>query len=117
MCIRDRDQEASLQVSSFLERVGGMQEVAKDGLTNQLAFFLAARAAQELQRLDRLPDGEEKAKVWREVTACVVALRRGDLEMERLRLQRERYGLRHKSKDCLLYTSASRSSWLLWRRP
>ena len=94
-----RDQEAHLQVSSFLERVGGMQEVAKDGLTNQLALFLSARMVLEFQRLDRLPDGDEKSKIWRELTACLVALRRGDLEMERLRLQRERYGLRHKSQE------------------
>jgi hypothetical protein len=94
-----RDQETQLQVSSFLERVGGLQGVAKDGLTNQLALFLASRAVLELQRLEKVPDGEEKAKVWREVTACLTALRRGDLEMERLRLQRERYDLQHKTQE------------------
>jgi hypothetical protein len=86
-------------VASFLEKIGDLKKVAKDGLTEPLAFFLAAHAVTELQRLESAPEGEAKAKAWRELTASVVALRRGDLELERLRLQQERYGLRKQTQQ------------------
>jgi hypothetical protein len=92
-----KDKEGQQALTSFLEKIIGLKELARDGLTEPLALFLAARVAAEFTRLESLPDGEKKARAWRELTACVVALRRGDIEVDRLRLQRERYGLRHKT--------------------
>jgi hypothetical protein len=94
-----KQQEARQGVTSFLEKVEGLKKAAKDGLTEQIAFYLAARAALELQRLESVPESEEKAKAMKELTANVVALRRGDLEHERLRLQQERYGLHKKTEQ------------------
>jgi hypothetical protein len=94
-----KEKETQQTVTSFLEKVDGLEAVAKDGLTEQLAFFAAARMALELTRLEEVPDGAEKAKTWRELTAGLVALRRGDIDLERLRLQREKYGLCHKTKE------------------
>jgi hypothetical protein len=87
------------KLTSLLEKISGLEGVAKDGLTHKLAFYLTTRIAMELQRLELAPDGAEKAKAMRELTANLVALRRGDLELERLRLQREKYGLRQKTEE------------------
>jgi hypothetical protein len=94
-----RQQEAREAVLSFVEEVGGLQSAAKEGLTDLLAFYLAAQTALELKRLESVPHGAEPDRRRRELASRVVALRRGDLEMERLRLQREKYGLRHKTKE------------------
>jgi hypothetical protein len=85
-------------LTEFQETVLGLQGVAQDGLTNQLAFFLAAQLVKQLKRLESVPEGEQKAKVWRELTAALVALRRGDLEQERIRVQQEKLGLRKKTQ-------------------
>jgi hypothetical protein len=87
------------ELASFLEKIDGLKKVAQDGLTDQLAFLLSVRAAFELQRLESAPEGEEKSKAMRQLTARLVALRRGDLEVERLRLQQERYGLHKKTEQ------------------
>src|ERR1700733_10385689 len=52
-----------------------------------------------MQRLKLTPEGPEKDRAWREVRTSLVALRRGDFDLERLRLQRERYGLRQKTQQ------------------
>jgi hypothetical protein len=93
------EQQRRQEFTSFLEEIDDLKETAKDGLTDKLAFYLAIHAALELKRLKTAPDGVEKAKLWREVRTSLVALRRGDLDLERLRLQREKYGLRHKTQQ------------------
>ena len=86
-------------VAEFQENMTGMKGVAQESLTEQLAFYLASHVIMELKRLESVPDGEEKARVWRQLTATVVALRRGDLERDRILLQREKYDLKHKTKE------------------
>jgi hypothetical protein len=86
-------------VKSLLNEIGGLKVVAKEGLTDQLAFLLAVHMAIKLKRLDSVTDPLERAKALRELNAGLVALRRGDLELERLRLQRERCGLRQKTQQ------------------
>jgi hypothetical protein len=83
----------------FLEKIVGLKSVAKDGVTEPIAFFLAFQMALQLQRLESVPDGEQKAKAWRVLTASLVALRRGDIELARLRLQQEKYGLHQKTEQ------------------
>jgi len=83
----------------FQQQTSGWQATAQAGLTDQLAFQLAVRVALQLQRLESAPEGPEKARSWRELRACLVALRRGDLDLERLRLQREKYGLSKMTKE------------------
>jgi len=93
-----QEKQTRQDLTAFVEKSAGLQKSAKDGLTEPLAFYLAARAALELQRLESVPDSEEKAKAIKALTATVVSLRRGDLERERLRLQAERYGLQKKTE-------------------
>ena len=94
-----KEEQTRQELRTFLEEVKGLQEEAQDGLTDQMAFFLAVQIALELKQLKSAPDGVEKAKRWRELSDSLVALRRGDLAMERIRLQREKLGLKRKTKE------------------
>jgi hypothetical protein len=49
--------------------------------------------------LKAAPASAEKDQRWRELTATLLALRRGDLAMERIRLQRDKLGLTRKTED------------------
>jgi hypothetical protein len=94
-----RQQEARQAVLSFVEEAGGLQSAAKEGLTELLAFYLAAQTALELKRLESVAFSPEQDRARRELAGRVVALRRGDLALERLRLERDKHGLRHKTKE------------------
>jgi hypothetical protein len=95
----ERAEEARLALAGVEEDMEGMKETSKEGLTHRLAFYLAAQLALQIQRVSALPDGAEKVKSLRELTASLVALRRGDLQEERLLLEREKQGLAKKSKE------------------
>ena len=94
-----KEEQTRQELKTFLEEIKGLQEAAPDGLTDQVAFFLAAQIALELQQLKAAPDSPEKDERWRELTARLLALRRGDLAMERIRLQRDKLGLARKTED------------------
>jgi hypothetical protein len=90
----EADQQALEAVTSLMEGAQGLQKAAKDDLGDRLALVLAAKMAVEIRRLDSVPDGPEKAKVWRELRTSLLALRRGDLNGQKLRLEREKYAER-----------------------
>jgi NAD-specific glutamate dehydrogenase len=94
-----KEEQTRQEIRSFLEEIKGLKEEAQDGLTDQLAFYMAVQAALELKRLKSAPNEREKAKLWRELSTWLVALRRGDLEMERIHLQRDKLGLGRKTKE------------------
>jgi hypothetical protein len=50
-------------VSSIIQGATALQAVAKGGLTDRMALMLAANMALEMQRLQSVSDGNEKAKV------------------------------------------------------
>jgi hypothetical protein len=81
-------------VARLAEQSGGLQEAAKDGLKDHITLVLTAKMAVELERLDAVPDGEEKSKIWRELIGSLVLLRRGDLQGERVQVEREKLGFR-----------------------
>ena len=87
------------ELRTFLEEIKGLQEEAKDGLTDQLALYLAVQAALEMKRLKSAPPDDTTAEQWRELRARVVELRRGDLAAERNRIQREKLDLRNKTDE------------------
>jgi len=78
-------------LDSFMEKAGGLQEAAQDGLTDRMADFLAAKMALEFNRLDSLPDGEDKSKAWRDLLGSLILLRRGELQGAKLRLDSQKY--------------------------
>jgi hypothetical protein len=67
-----------------------------------MTLVLTAKMAVELERLDTVPDGEEKSKIWRELIGSLVLLRRGNLQGERILVEREKLGFRRElhQRDC-----------------
>jgi hypothetical protein len=86
-------------VLSFVDEIRGLQWATKEQLTDLMALHMAAQMMLELKQLESVSQGAEKERLRRELLHNVVALRRGDLELERLRLQRERYGLKRKTQE------------------
>jgi integrase len=94
-----KHEETRQELRSFLEEIKGLQEAAPDGVTDQLALYLAVQIGLELKQLKAAPDGAEKAKRWRELSANLVALRRGDIQRDRVRLQQEKLGLAKQTEE------------------
>ena len=94
-----KQEQTRQELRTFLEEITGLQEAAPDGVSDQLAFYLAVQTGLELKQVKAAPDGAEKAKRWRELSARLVALRRGDIQMERVRLQREKLGLSRQTEE------------------
>jgi hypothetical protein len=90
----EADHQTLDAVTSLVEGANDLQKAAKDGLTDRLGLFLAAKMAVELRQVDSVPDAAEKAKVWRELRGSLVALQRGEINSERLRLERQKYAER-----------------------
>jgi len=87
----EADQQMTLEVNSFMEGTNELQRTADDSLTGRLTLFLAANMASETRRLNALPDGPERVKAWRELTGCLLSLVRGELNCQKLRLERDKY--------------------------
>jgi hypothetical protein len=88
------EQRALTAVAALLEQSAALQAAAKDGLADGMALVLASKMALEIQRLGSVPDGEEKSRTWRQLLASVALLRRGDLQGERILVEREKLGFR-----------------------
>jgi hypothetical protein len=80
-----------LSVSSIIQGTTALQAVAKGGLTDRMALMLAANMAMEMQRLQTVSDGNEKAKIWRELRIGLLALRRSELYAKRLEIEEIRH--------------------------
>ena len=85
-------------VHSMLEGTKSLQKVAKDGLTERMTLVMAANMSLEMQRLEAMPAGSEKAKVWRELRIGLLALRRTELCAQRLDFERAAHGQAEKKK-------------------
>jgi hypothetical protein len=89
-----QDQQAREGLASFLEEAGGLQDAAKEGLTERMAVFVSVRMALQLKKMDSLPDGAEKSKIWSQLLGSLVLLRRGDVQGEKILVEREKLGFR-----------------------
>jgi hypothetical protein len=101
----EQDQTLRQGLDFFMAKAGGLRAAVKNGLTDRMALFLAAKMALEFNRLDSVPDGEEKSKAWRELLGSLVLLRRGEVHGEKLRLDRQKYDDRrrkHREEERLL---------------
>jgi hypothetical protein len=74
-------------LSSIVDRCAALQTTAKDGLAGRTTLILAASMAIEMQRLQSMPEGIEKARMWRELRIGLLALRKTELLAQRLRLE------------------------------
>jgi hypothetical protein len=90
----ERDQERREGLALLAEQVRGLHDGAEDDVAEQMAQFLTASLVLELQRLDALPPSPAKAKCWRELIQSVVLLRRGNLQGQRLAVEREKLEFR-----------------------
>jgi hypothetical protein len=90
----EAEQTAQEAAARLVEQATGLQEAVKAGLADHMTLVLIAKMAVELERLDTIPDGEEKSKIRRQLIGSLVLLRRGDLQGERILVEREKLGFR-----------------------
>jgi len=90
----EAEQTAQEAAARLVEQSAGLQEAVKEGLADHMTLVLTAKMAVELERLDTVPDGEEKSKIWRQLIGSLVLLRRGNLQGERILVEREKLGFR-----------------------
>jgi len=95
-------------VWSFMDSTTNLKTAARGGLTDRMALMLAATMAAQMQRLEAMPDGIEKAKIWRELRISLLALRRGELYAERLRIERIKHPETKKQKKARALTPEQR---------
>jgi hypothetical protein len=89
------EEQTTLQnVTTVFEQATSLQDLAKDGLNERMTLVLSAKMATEIMRLSSEKDGEKRSKIWRELIGCQVLLRRGNLQGERILVEREKLGFR-----------------------
>ena len=91
-------------VWSVMDGTRGLEVVAKEGLTNRMALILAARMAGEMQSLEAVPEGVEKAKIWRELRISLLALKRSELYGQRLKIEQAKQTKGEKQKKSRMTT-------------
>jgi len=74
-------------VGAFLEDAASLKGVTEGQLTESMGTMLAATMADQMQRLHTMPDGIEKAKIWKELRISLLALRKSELDELRFRLK------------------------------
>jgi hypothetical protein len=74
-------------VGAFLEDAASFKAVTEGQLTESMGTMLAATMADQMQRLHTMPDGIEKAKIWKELRISLLALRRSELDGLRFKLK------------------------------
>lgn len=85
-------------VISILDGATALQGAAKDGLTERIALFMAGNMAMAMLRLESMPEGIEKVKIWRELRISLLALRKPVLYAQRPVLEREMHPIPEKQK-------------------
>ena len=85
-------------VKSILDGTTSLEKVAKHGLTDRMTLILAANMAVQMQGLASMPEGSEKAKVWRELRIGLLALRQSELLAQRLNIGRAAHTKPEKKK-------------------
>jgi hypothetical protein len=90
----EEEQRTFQAAATVFESAASLQEMAKEGLTDRMTLVLTAKMAMEIQRLNAEKDGEKKSKICRELIGCLVLLRRGDHQGQRILVEREKLGFR-----------------------
>jgi hypothetical protein len=85
-------------VWSVMDGTKGLEIASKEGLTHRMALMLAAKMAAEMQCLEVMPEGVQKAKIWRELRISLLALRRCDLYGQRLKIEETKHTKTQKEK-------------------
>jgi hypothetical protein len=85
----EAQQRMAADVKSILDGAAALQRVAKDGLADRMTLILAASMAVEMRRLESMPEGINKARMWRELRLGLLDLKKTELHAERLALERQ----------------------------
>jgi hypothetical protein len=78
-------------LSSFLEKAGDLKDAARSGLTDRMTLAVSAKIALELNRLDFMPDCEEKSKALRDLIGMLLELRRVEWLGARTGVNQQKY--------------------------
>jgi hypothetical protein len=92
--IWEEEQNTQEAVAAMIEQSSALQKLVKNGLSNRIAVILTANLLVELRRLESIREGAGKSRRQRALLDRFVALRRGDLEGERLRLEQKKINFR-----------------------
>jgi hypothetical protein len=92
-------QMALASVAAVFEHSNDLQQAAKIGLTDRIKQVLTARLARDLQRLDSMSEDDDKTKACRELIGALSVLKRGEVQDERLRLEREKLAFRRQARE------------------
>ena len=79
------------ELSSFLEKAGDLKDAARSGLTDRMTLAVSAKIALELNRLDFMPDCEEKSKALRDLIGMLLELRRVEWLGARTGVNQQKY--------------------------
>ena len=92
-------QVALMSVATVFEHSNDLQQAVKNGLTDRMNMVLVARLAREVQIMDSMSEGDDKAKACREIVGTLSLLKRGEVQDERLRLEREKLAFRRQARE------------------
>jgi hypothetical protein len=94
------EEQRALQAAAMvLEQADDLKELAREDLAERMMLVLTTKMAMELQRLNALPDGEKKSRHVRELLGSLVLVRRGNLQGERILVEREKLGFRRERQQ------------------
>jgi len=85
-----KEQDARAAAVEMIEGSSALQELVKNGLPSRIAAILTSGLIVELRRLDFVREGLRKTRRQRDLLDRFVALRKGDLESERLRIEQKK---------------------------
>jgi hypothetical protein len=96
------DQRALEAAAAVFEQADDLKEMAREDLADRMTLVLTAKMAMELQRINRLPDGAKKSQLYRELLGSLTLVRRGNLQGQRIEVEREKLGFRRErhQADC-----------------
>jgi dTDP-4-amino-4,6-dideoxygalactose transaminase len=100
-------------VKSILDGTTSLQKVAQHGLTDRMTLIMAATMAVQMQRLESMPEGSEKAKIWHELRMGLLSLRRSELYARRLDIERDTHAKPDKKKKGPAMTPEERQHTLM----
>ena len=88
------DQRALEAAAAVFEQADDLKAMAQEDLADRMTLVLTAKMALELQRINRLPDGDKKSRLWRQLLGSLNLVRRGNLQGQRIQVEREKLGFR-----------------------
>ena len=84
------EQNAREGVLALMESMPANREVAKEYLSDRMAFFVSVRLALEMHEMDLKKGGAGNEARWDQLVKRFLVMRRDEIQTERLRLQQQK---------------------------